>query len=153
MLTKFQSETENLDWSYAQDAGLTWYDMLKLASIVQAEATAGDEATVASVFYNRIAQNMPLQSDATSAYSAGGLPTVELLSYYSDPNYTYSYDDLGVSIPTPINNPGAAALAAVCNPDTTDYLYFYAATDEDGNTVTIFSTTYEEHLAAIAADQ
>ena len=152
MLSKFQSVMKDLDPTEAYAAGLSWYQWLTLASIVQAESTEGDEGKVASVFYNRIAAEMPLQSDATSAYSAGGLPTPEHLADYSDPYNTYFYDRLGVCIPTPIGNPGLAALEAACHPDETDYLYFYAMEDESGKIVTVFSATYEEHEAAIDAD-
>lgn len=152
MLSKFQSEMKSLDPTFAYSAGLSWYEWLTLASIIQAEAAAGDEALVASVFYNRLAAEMPLQSDATSAYSAGGVPTPEQLADYSDPYNTYSYDRLGVCIPTPIGNPGLAALEAACNPADTEYLYFYTIEDASGRTDMVFSVTYEEHQSAIDAD-
>ena len=151
MLTKFQTEVKDLDLSYPTQMGLSWYQWLIMASIVQAESQPGTEGTVASVFYNRINAKMPLQSDATSAYSVGGLPTPEDLANYEDPYNTYSYDRLGVCIPTPIGNPGLEALQAACSPEKTDYLYFYGTT-RDGKPVTIFSRTYAEHQAAIAAD-
>ena len=149
MLTKFEEVVRDLDPSYAYDRGLSFYQWVMLASIIQAEAAAGDEATVASVFYNRMAQDMPLQSDATTAYSVDGLPTPEQLADYSDPYNTYSYDRLGVCIPTPIGNPGLAALEAACHPEETDYLFFLSYTDENDEVKTVFSTTYEEHQAAI----
>ena len=75
MLDQFQTETAGLDWSYPQSQGLTIYDAVNLASIVERESS-GDEqirAQVASVFYNRL-NNFGdpnygfLQSDATTAY-------------------------------------------------------------------------------------
>ena len=149
MLNKFQAEMKGLDPTYAYDQGLTWYEWLTLASIIQAESAAGDEATVASVFYNRMAQDMPLQSDATSAYSVGGVPSAEDLANYDDPYNTYSYERLGVCIPTPIGNPGLAAMEAACHPESTEYLYFFAYLDAAGDMHTIFSRTYEEHQQAI----
>ena len=151
MLTKFQAEVKDLDLSYPAEKGLSWYEWLMLASIIQAEAAPGTEATVASVFYNRIDAKMPLQSDATSAYSVGGVPTPEDLANYADPYNTYSYERLGVCIPTPIGNPGIEALQAAASPEKTEYLYFYSTT-KDGEPVLIFSRTYAEHQAAIAAD-
>ena len=51
----------------------TQEDILAVASIVERETNSDDDrATVASVFYNRLAVGMPLQSDATSAYYNGG---------------------------------------------------------------------------------
>ena len=151
MLTKFKSVIANLDLSYAEQQGLSWYEWLKLASIVERESGGhGDEKGIASVFYNRLGIGMPLQSDATTAYAVGGVPTAEQLADTDDPYNTY--ERTGVSIPTPIGNPGLAAMEATCHPDSTEYFYFYAKTDKDGKVTTIFSRTYEEHLAAIASD-
>jgi cell division protein YceG involved in septum cleavage len=81
MLDQFKTETSGLDWSYPQSQGLTIYDAVKLASIVERESS-GDEqirAQVASVFYNRL-NNFGdpnygfLQSDATTAYELGHDP-------------------------------------------------------------------------------
>ena len=72
MLAQYQSEVAGLDYSYAESQGLTAYDVLKLASIVERESDPEHFATVASVFYNRLASDRPyLESDATTAYEVG----------------------------------------------------------------------------------
>lgn len=75
MLDQFQAETASLDWSYAESQGLSIYDAVNLASIVEKEASGNEliRAQVAAVFYNRLeTEGEPsygyLQSDATTAY-------------------------------------------------------------------------------------
>lgn len=148
MLDQFQTETASLDWSYPQSQGLTIYDAVNLASIVERESS-GDEqirAQVASVFYNRL-NNFGdpnygfLQSDATTAYELGKDPTPEDLEVDS-PFNTYMNQGLPA---TPICSPGLDCLQAVCSPAQTNYFFFYFAEDESGTMQYYFSETYEEH--------
>ena len=142
MLDQFKIETQGLDWSYAASQGLSEYDVVKLASIVEKEAKADNAATVAGVFYNRLASSRPyLESDATTAYEVGHDPTGE--EVHADTSYS-TYSNPGLP-PTPICNPSRIMLQAVCDPEDTDYFYFY--TQPDGTYS--FSVTYDEHLAAI----
>ncbi len=137
MLAQYQTDTAGLDWAYPESQGLNRYQALILASIVEKEATADNRATVASVFYNRLASERPyLESDATTAYEVGHDPTAEEV-HADTPFSTYTNPGLP---PTPICNPSLAALQAVCAPEQTDYMYFYF--DENGYT---FSVTYEDH--------
>lgn len=138
MLKQFADETAQLDWAYPQERGLSPYEAIILASIVEKEGTPDNFATVASVFYNRLASDRPyLESDATTAYEVGHDPTPDEV-HAETPYSTYANEGLP---PTPICNPSLAALMAVCNPDETDYLFFYFS---DDGTYT-FSETYEEH--------
>ena len=148
MLDQFKTETSGLDWSYPQSQGLTIYDAVKLASIVERESS-GDEqirAQVASVFYNRL-NNFGdpnygfLQSDATTAYELGHDPTPEDIK---NPTPFNTYTNTGLP-PTPICSPGLDCLQAVCNPAQTNYFFFYFAPDEGGTMQYYFSETYEEH--------
>ena len=145
---QFKTETSGLDWSYPQSQGLTIYDAVKLASIVERESS-GDEqirAQVASVFYNRL-NNFGdpnygfLQSDATTAYELGHDPTPEDIK---NPTPFNTYTNTGLP-PTPICSPGLDCLQAVCNPAQTNYFFFYFAPDESGTMQYYFSETYEEH--------
>ena len=147
MLDQFKTETSGLNWSYPQSQGLTIYDAVKLASIVERESS-GDEqirAQVASVFYNRL-NNFGdpnygfLQSDATTAYELGHDPTPEDIK---NPTPFNTYTNTGLP-PTPICSPGLDCLQAVCNPAQTNY-FFYFAPDESGTMQYYFSETYEEH--------
>lgn len=155
MLNQFQSELASLDLSYAQGRGLSVAQMVNLASIVEKESDENTRTQVAAVFYNRL-NNMGepnygyLQSDATTAYSVGHDPSGTEVHDANDPYSTYAYQGLP---PTPICNPGLAALQAVCSPDQTmiddGYFYFYFWT-KDGVTQYAFSKTYAEHQQAIA---
>lgn len=146
MLDQFGSETAGLDLSYAESQGLSLYDVVKLASIVEKESDADHRATVASVFYNRISNGMQLQSDATVAYVVGHDPTPEDVATENDYN---TYFIAGLT-PTPINSPSLECLQAVCNPEQTNYLFFYFEDDGNGGMKYTFSETYEEHQDAYA---
>ena len=141
MLSQYATETASLDWSYAESKGLSHYDVVKLASIVEKEADASHRPTVASVFYNRLANNMRLQSDATVAYVVGHDPTADDVATENEYN-TYFIDGLP---PTPINSPSIECLKAVCTPEQTNYYYFYFESDGKGGLNYSFSETYEEH--------
>lgn len=148
MLNQFRIETANLDYaSYAQAQGLSVYDVLILASIVEKEAAEENRATVASVFYNRLSIDMPLQSDATTAYTIGADPTPEDLQV-DGPYNTYLNNGLPKG---PICSPGLSCFEAVCAPEKTSYYYFYFVENADGKMEYYFSETYDEHLVAIAA--
>ena len=129
--------------------GLSVYQAVKLASIVQREAVLDEEKPrIASVFINRLNQGMPLQTDPTVQYSLGFSPewgwwksplTFQDLQIQS-PYNTYIINGLP---PTPIANPDEASLNAVAFPEESTFLYFRAACDNSGKHV--FSETIEEH--------
>ena len=145
MLNQFKTEAMALDFAYPKSKGLSIYDAIKLASIVQKESPVDLHARVAGVFYNRLDSDSPyLQSDATTAYVVGHDPTGEEV-HANDPYSTYTNAGLP---PTPICNPSIDSIKSVCQPEETSYRYFY--TYDDGTYA--FSETYEEHLAAIAKD-
>jgi UPF0755 protein len=117
-----------------------------LASIVEKETGRADERSrVAAVFVNRLNRRMRLQSDPTIIYGlfgGKGKPSDRPI-YQSDldkptPYNTYLNNGLP---PTPIANPGKAALEAVANPSKTNDLYFVA----DGSGGHVFAATLEEH--------
>ena len=155
MLNQFRTETAGLDWSYAQSRGLSIYDAVNLASIVEKESS-GDEqirAQVAAVFYNRLSSsnsetNGYLQSDATTAYEVGHDPSDQEVQA-ATPYSTYSNPGLP---PTPICSPSLDCLQAVCAPasDCDGYYYFIFWNDDSGKLQYQFSRTYEEHQQAIA---
>ncbi|MEM6679963.1 MAG: endolytic transglycosylase MltG [Pseudomonadota bacterium] len=125
-------------------------EALILASIVEKETGQdGERGKVASVFLNRLGRSMPLQSDPTVIYgitlgerSLGrGLRRSELRQ--PTPWNTYRIPALP---PTPIANPGRAAIKAVLQPETTPFLYFVA----DGTGGHAFASTLAEHNANVA---
>jgi UPF0755 protein len=120
-----------------------------LASIVEKETGRSDERDrVAAVFHNRLRQNMRLQSDPTILYGLFGGKTVwgrpiqkpEIAQKTT--HNTYQIDGLP---PTPICNPGRAALEAVLNPADTKALYFVA----DGAGGHVFAETLRDHNANV----
>lgn len=141
MLNQFRDEVAGLDLSYPESLGMSWYDVVKLASVVQKEGVPGKYATIASVFYNRLNSDSPyLQSDATTAYEVGHDPTPDEV-HADTPYSTYAHEGLP---PTPICSPSLEALQAVCSPEDTDYMYFYSYEDGTFN----FSETYEDHQSS-----
>lgn len=122
---------------------LNFYDVMKMASIIEKEAVVDkDRSLISSVFYNRLAKDMPLQSDATIQYAfkeRKKVVTYEDLKIES-PYNSYKYKGLP---PTPIANPSWKSIEAAINPAKTDYLYFVAKTDGGENN---YAKTYEEHL-------
>lgn len=116
--------------------------LLTFASLLEEEATAqSDRETIASVFYNRLNDDMPLQTDPTVIYAMGEHKKRLFNKDYEfkDPYSTYQNKGLP---PGPIAGAGASSIQAVLDPATTEYYYFLA--DSDG--VNHFAKTYDEHL-------
>jgi len=122
--------------AYSQ-RGLTLYEGVILASIIQRESVGGDEAQIAQVFYTRLSTDMVLGSDVTYQYIADKTGVTRDPGLDS-PYNTRRYPGL---TPTPIASPGKAALLAVANPAAGDYIYFLSGDDD----VTYFAHTYAEH--------
>jgi UPF0755 protein len=109
---------------------------------VQKEGNGPDDAKVARVFLNRIAQGMRLQSDATVSYGAGGTTVVPTAKEKAEKNgyNTYLRDGLPVG---PISSPGDVAIKAAVSPATGKWLYFVTVNLATGETK--FADTYPEH--------
>jgi UPF0755 protein len=150
LLTGFTSHLPAETLAAYAGHGLTVYQAVILASIIQREAVVEDEMpTIASVFYNRLAIGMKLQTDPTVQYALGynaaqgtwwTNPISENDLQFDSPYNTYLYPGLP---PGPISNPGLAALSAVANPAQTTYYFFQARCDGSG--LHIFTKTFEQH--------
>ncbi|MGW0021031.1 endolytic transglycosylase MltG [Rhodococcus sp. NPDC003382] len=126
----------------AAKAGLSPYELLVAASLVEREALPPDFTKVARVILNRLAIDMPLQFDSTVNYS---LDETELATTDADrervtPWNTYASPGLPA---TPISSPSIGALQAVENPEPGDWIYFVTI---DAQGTTLFADNYEEHL-------
>ena len=125
---------ENLE-KRAAAAGRSPHDVLVVASIIERETSDHKYAPlVAEVIYNRLAQGMRLQSDAMVAYAnnlEGKVTTTDEERGLNSPYNTYMVDGLP---PTPISNPGKAAIDAALAPASGDYLYFVTVNLDTGET-------------------
>jgi UPF0755 protein len=144
-LKEFRQQFAQVNLGYARTRHLSAYDVLIIASMVQAEsATSHDSPLIASVIYNRLAQGMPLQIDATTRYATGNytkpLTQAELNS--RSPYNTRIHKGLP---PTPIDNPGIAAIQAAAHPARTNFLYFVVK--PCGNGEQVFTSSYKQFLA------
>lgn len=130
---------------------ISLHEVVTLASIIERETQADEEkARIASVFYNRLAAGMRLETDPTVQYALGydstkstwwkSPLTLDDLSVNS-PYNTYRYEGLP---PGPISSPALGTILAAAQPEQTGYYFFRSRCDGSGTHV--FSVTYEEHL-------
>ncbi len=144
MLDQFEIETEGLNLTDGAN-GLTLQQLVSLASLVERETAVADERPqVASVIYNRLDANMPLQIDAAIVYArGGGSGTVTYDDLEIDSPYNI-YQNTGLT-PGPICSPSISSIEAAVSPADTNYLYYVLSPDNDGTHR--FSETYDEFLA------
>ena len=133
----------------ASERGMTLYEVVTLASIVEREAVLAEEQPlIAGVYFNRLKKGMYLQSDPTVQYAKGFSPETnrwwnpmiqeEAITVVSAYN-TFLHPGLP---PGPLCNPGTGAIRAVLEPEESSYLFFYSKGDGSH----AFAETYEEHL-------
>lgn len=145
MLRRFNEVVPDEIDTRAKELGITPYQVIILASLVEKEAKVPQERPIiASVFLNRHKKKMRLESCSTVQYALGQKKYRKLS--YDDLKVNSPYNTYLVSSfpPTPISNPGLSAIKSSLWPDENDYLYFVSK----GDGTHIFSKTYKEHLAA-----
>lgn len=144
MVATMLTQTEKVLAPYAeesQEKELSIHQLLTMSSLIEEEATEkADRKKISSVFYNRIEQGMPLQTDPTVLYAQGKHKERVL---YEDlkvdsPYNTYKHTGLP---PGPIANSGKDSIEASLQPEDTKFLYFLATGEGD----VIFTKTLEEH--------
>ncbi len=143
LLEEFGIEVAGLPWQNADRFGLTPYEVVIVASMIEEEAKVQrDRPLIAGVIYNRLRRGMPLGIDATLLYDD---PTPDGQLSRSDLEHDGPYNTrLRVGLPpTPISSPGLPSLEAALNPAKTQYLY-YVLCGADGHHR--FAVTYEQHL-------
>ena len=143
-LTAFEQNFAKVDMTRALKAKLTPYDVVIIASMIDREAMVpAERPLVAAVVWNRLRADMLLQIDATIQYALG--KTKPVLTFddlkIDSPYNTYKHAGLP---PTPISNPGLAALKAAAAPANVDYLYYVARNDGTGRHY--FSKAYAQFL-------
>ena len=141
-LQAFNKKTAGLEWSNADAIGLTPYQIVIVASLIEKEATtASDRAAVAAVIYNRLKKKMSLGLDVTVRYAVNKWtePLTDADLKVDSPYNTRVVKGLP---PGPICNPGVTSINAALNPAAVEYLYFIA----DANGKMSFTATYNEFL-------
>jgi UPF0755 protein len=144
MVTRFEAA----DWAGLETLGVSRYEALIIASLIEREAgTDQDRPLISSVIHNRLAIPMRLQIDATVIYALGTNPGIVTGSdlEVESPYNTYRNDGLP---PTPIGTVSDASLVAAVFPADTEFL-FYVLAASDGSHA--FAVTYEEHQANVRA--
>lgn len=147
LVTQMVDKTNEVLSKYQADIDASSYslqDIMSIASLVEKEGqTTEDRKLIAGVFYNRLEQGMPIQSDISVLYALG--THKEMVTYDDlevDSPYNL-YTNAGLP-PGPMNSPSEDAIAAALEPTDNDYLYFYA----NLKTGEVFYTdNYEQHQA------
>ncbi len=144
MLAQYRYETGDLDYGDPENNGFSKYDILKIASMIEREAYIPEERElISAVIHNRLNIGMPLGIDATLTY---------FLEKWDEPLTVSDLEtDTGFNTrlyaglpPTPICNPGLAAIIAAIKPADVDYLYF-VVTDSQTHEHS-FTNNYDEHI-------
>lgn len=144
MLDQFALESETLPWENAEELGLSPYEVVIVASMIEEEAKLAEERPViAGVIYNRLREEMVLGIDATLLYDD---PTPDGQLSFSDLEFDSPYNtriNAGLP-PTPIASPGRASLEAALDPANTEFFY-YVLCGADGHHE--FGVTAADHEA------
>ena len=141
IVTEFDNRADALGLAGADAVGLSPYQAVIAASLIQTESGSdADSPIISAVIRNRLAQGMLLQIDATLCYAKGGCPPVPVDAdrKIDSPYNTYKVPGL---TPTPIATVSGASVTAALNPTADTYLFYVS----DKNGVTYFATTQGEH--------
>lgn len=149
MLDNFDAKFTDSMREQAAARGMTIYEVVTFASLVEREAQTGTERPIiAQVYLDRYAIGMRLDADPTVQYIIGDeenwwpAPTGDDL-FIDNPYNMYQYSGLP---PSPIASPGLDPILAVLNPADTNYVFFFAIGDTGEHA---FAVTFEEHQANI----
>jgi UPF0755 protein len=142
LLDRFAIEAESLPFDRVKELGVTPYELVIIASMIEEEArVAKDRPMIAGVIYNRLELGMALGIDATLLYD-DPTPDGQLSSSDLESDSPYNTRVHAGLPPTPIASPGAASLRAALRPADTDFLY-YVLCGADGSHR--FAHTLSEH--------
>lgn len=143
LLEEFRSATADLPWENAEALGVTPYEVVVIASMIEEEARVdGDRSLISAVIYNRLELGMTLGIDATLQYVDPD-PSNGLVASDFEIASPYNTRTSAGLPPTPIASPGLASLRAALEPADVTFLY-YVLCGADGSHA--FSDTYGEFL-------
>lgn len=144
LVGRFDQSAISLDLAARAEAiGRSPYEVLIVASLVQAEVLPEDMRKAASVIYNRLDDDMPLQFDSTVAYALG-IVELQLSAEQLATDSPYNTYEVTGLPPTPINSPGEAAIEAALDPAPAKWLYFVTVNPETKETK--FARDYDRFL-------
>jgi UPF0755 protein len=148
-LEAFCDRWSTLNLSYARSRGLSSYDVLIIASMIEREAAvASERRLIAAVIYNRLRDRMQLGIDATLRYGLHippARPITESELESANPYNTRRFYGLP---PTPIANPGLASIEAAAHPAHVDYLYYALRPGTRRHFFTASVTAFDRFLAS-----
>jgi uncharacterized YceG family protein len=131
-LQAFRQNIAGVNMSYAKSKNLTIYDVLTIASMIDKEVQVPSErALVAAVIYNRLSRGMPLGIDATTRYEFHNYTGDITESQLKSPSPYNTRINAGLT-PTPIGNPGLAAIQAAARPAKVNYIYYVLKANGNG---------------------
>jgi UPF0755 protein len=148
LLEQYLIETQDLDFAEAKERlDLTENQVVTVASLIEKEAANPEEKSlIASVIYNRMRKDTPLQIDATIQYAIKRpKASLSLADLKVDSPYN-TYENKGLP-PGPICSPGTESLLAALNPTNTNYLYYVLEANGEKH---FFTKSYDDFLRAKA---
>ena len=153
-LQAFRENIAGVSMSYAKSKNLTVYDVLIIASMIDKEVMVPSERPlVAAVIYNRLHRGMPLGIDATTRYEFHNYTGAITESQLHSPSPYNTRNHAGLT-PTPIGNPGLAAIRAAARPAKVDYLYYVLKANGNGqHCFTASGAEFNQLVAAYNAGQ
>lgn len=148
MLSQFDAQYTTEMRQQTDASGMSIYEVVTVASIVEREAAVEEErTTIAAVYLNRLEQGEQLQADPTKQFAVGTAeewwPQLDgdLIAQATESPYdTYIIEGLP---PGPISNPGIRSIQGVLQPDDVDYIYMVSK--NDGSDTHAFTNSLEEH--------
>jgi len=150
-LQALRDNIDQVNMRRAERGNLTEYDVLKIASMIEREVQVPKERRlVAAVIYNRLADGSPLGIDATIRYEDQNFEEPLTESRLAEPTPYNTRIHPGLP-PTPIGNPGLAAIRAAANPANVDHFYYVVKPDTCGEHV--FTASEQEFQEAVAEYQ
>jgi UPF0755 protein len=148
-LKTFKREFAKVDLRRAKRSNLSRYDVLIIASMIEREALVPrDRRLISAVIYNRLRRGMPLGIDATIRYRLNNW-TAPLKESELNTDSEYNTRRVQGLPPTPIGNPGLAAMQAAANPADANYLFYVVK--PCGNGAHAFSATDAQFQKDVAA--
>jgi UPF0755 protein len=149
-LKDFKRRFAKVDLAAAHRMHLSAYDVLKVASLIEAESSTNRaRPLVASVIYNRLKDHMMLQFDSTTRYATGNFTRPLKVSQLNSSSPYNTHTHFGLP-PTPIDSPSMASIQAAAHPARSAYLYFFAKPCSND---TVFANNYAQFTGLLQRDR